>query len=123
MAGLENWETCVSFCSFCFPCCYCQASPRVRVYGSTFVAKKIHFTSKKPTHTYNIQCVPRQKVNHKHLLSQGIFIQQPVFEEKQEYQTNFICERFYYFIQRNIDNALLNFHDWLHFWKHLRHFC
>ena len=37
---------------------------------------------KKPTHTYNIQCVPRQKVNHKHLLSQGIFIQQPVFEEK-----------------------------------------
>ena len=52
--------------------------PRVRVYGSTSVAKKNHFTSKKPTHTYNTQCVPRPKVNHRHLLSQGIFIQQPI---------------------------------------------
>ena len=95
MAGMENWETCVCFCSFCFPCCYCQASPQGQGIWQHICSKKIHFTSKKPTHTCNIQCVPRQKVNHNHLLSQGIFIQQPVFEEKQEYQTNFICGRFH----------------------------
>ena len=64
-------------------------------YMAAHPLQKNPFYFKKPTHTCNIQCVPRRKVNHNHLLSQGIFIQQPVFEEKHEYQINFICGRFH----------------------------
>ena len=86
---MENWETCVCFCSSYFPCVYCQGSPRGRVYGSTSAARKKSYLKKS---TYK-QCEPRQKVNNQDP-PQGIFFQQ--FSEKnRKYTTNFICERFH----------------------------
>ena len=63
IAGMENWETCVCFCSSYFPCVYCQASPWGRVYGSTSAATKKIYLKKS---AYK-QCEPRQKVNNKTL--------------------------------------------------------
>ena len=133
---MENWETCVCFCSFCFPCCYCQASPGVRVYGSTSVAKKIHFTSKKPTHThvtYRV-CLVRRSITssscHKAYLSSSQFskknrsIRLQLHLRKVPSVHSTCCKIFVRSLFREIlIMPLLNFHDWLHFWKHLRHFC
>ena len=105
---MENWETCVCFCSSYFPSVCCQGSPRGRVYGSTSAARKKSYLKKS---TYK-QCEPRQKVNNK-TLHKAFF--PAVFGEKQEvydqlhlwevpsvYRTCFkmFFKAFYYFVQR-----------------------